>query len=231
MKHDCVARRPGNEGKKWRPARAECPRKPRLEEISRHELRRSLVMKKVLMVIMVLGLMGVVHAENRINFPIASMGADQTVSLPIAANLDLANALGLQVVGIALSPSGPVTGTLTINSITTTGSTFELTEGTNWMDFSDPASLMGMTLDWTVASVSGPLNAGFITLTSSADASGTWDLFVGHTSSDGYLDVVGGVFGNLYDGEITISESVVPEPATLSLLAFGALMAVRRRRR
>ena len=188
-------------------------------------------MKKVLMVIMILGLMGVVHAENRIDFPIASMGADQTVSLPIAANLDLANALGLQVVGIALSPAGPVTGTLTINSITTAGSTFELTEGTNWMDFSDPTSLMGMTLDWSVASVSGPLTAGFISLTSSSDASGTWDLFVGHTSADGYLDVVGSVFGNLYDGEITVSESVVPEPATLSLLALGAVAAVRRRRR
>jgi len=202
-----------------------------LEQTSRHETKKELEMRQLLTVIVILGLMGVVHAENRIDFPIVSMGAGLTEVFAISGQLDGEIALGSQVTAISLVPSGPVTGTLTISAITTGGSTFDLVEGANWLDFSDPTSLMGMTLDWTVASVSGPLTAGFVTVISSGDASGTWDLLVGHTTADGYLDVTGGVFGDLYNGEITVSQTVVPEPATLSLLALGAVAAVRRRRR
>ena len=189
-------------------------------------------MRKIVTIVVIFALAGLAYGDDWIKFPVASMGPNETQTFDITGNLDAESALGMQVVDIRLTPMGTVSGTLTISVMTTMGSTFELAEGANWMDFSDAPTgfLSGMTLDWTVASVSGPLTAGFVTLVSSPGASGTWGLLVGDGSSDGYLDVEGAVFGTVYDGEITVG-GVVPEPVTLSLLALGGLGVLLREKR
>jgi len=192
------------------------------------ELVRRLLIRKAFLIAIVLVLTSAAHADNWIRFPTAGMGPGLTQTFDIAGFLDAEPALGVQV-GITLTPVMVFGGSLSITSMTTLGSTFEIVEGANWMDFSDPSLLAGMTLDWTNVDVSGNITVGSIELTSSPDALGVWAIEVVHFDPEGYLDPLGGASGTLYNGEIGVVP--IPEPTTLALAGWGVLGTLVRRRR
>jgi hypothetical protein len=189
---------------------------------------RRLMMRKTFLVIVVLALTGTAHAANWIQFPVSTLGQGQTAALDITGHLDAESALGVQVI-VTLNPIMWFGGTVTMTGLTTTGSTFELVEGANWLDFSDASTgfLGAMTLDWTTANVSGNLIVGSITLSASPDALGVMGIEVVHLDPEGYLDNLGGAFGTLYNGEVGVVP--IPEPTTLVLVGLGLLGAWRRR--
>jgi len=188
-------------------------------------------MKKLLAVVMILGVASMGFAANEIHFPVGTMGQGATQSFAVGGDLDTASALGVQVIIVGLFPVGPTTGTLTLAGSTTVGGSFEVAEGANWLDYSDATIVMGMTLNWALAAVSGSHTPGFVSVTSSGDAEGTWELRVSDSEADGFLDELGGTFGDVFNGEITVSSGPeIPEPATMALVALGILGAIRRKR-